>query len=222
MTAKQVPKPALSNEGQQALDHYGHHLRQDIDLQPATIRNYLGDLRLFIAWCERVWSDGHNTPQSFSAERVATPTLTRYRDYLQHDLKRKAATVNRYLISLKRYFNWATEVEIIARDPARAVKLVAQTSPAPRHLSDQEEADLVAAVSAGQNLRDYTLIVLMLHTGLRIGEVCNLKWEDVVIRPRSGQLHIWGKRNKYRQVPLNVTARKALEEYKEAILLEEG
>lgn len=30
--------------------------------------------------------------------------LTRYRDYLQHDLGRQPTTINRYLVSLKSYF----------------------------------------------------------------------------------------------------------------------
>jgi integrase/recombinase XerC len=68
-------------------------------------------------------------------------------------------------------------------------------------------------VTNNGNLRDLTLITLMLHTGLRVSEVCHLKWEHVVRRKRSGFLRVWGKRNKYREVPLNVTARKALEKY---------
>jgi integrase/recombinase XerD len=144
---------------------------------------------------------------------VATPTVTRYRDYLQHDLKRKPNTVNRYLVSLKRYFSWAIDMNLIPQDPTRPVKLVTQTSRPPRHLSDAEEEALVVAVTNSGNLRDLTLITLMLHTGLRVSEVCHLKWEHVVRRKRGGFLHVWGKRNKYREVPLNVTARKALEKY---------
>jgi integrase/recombinase XerC len=56
----------------------------------------------------------------------------------------------------------------------------------------------------------------MLHTGLRISEVCDLKWEHIVRRKRSGYLRVWGKRNKYREVPLNATARKALKSYEES------
>jgi len=150
-------------------------------------------------------------------EHIATPTLTRYRDYLQHELGRKPATVNRNLVSLKRYFGWATDTGLIGRDPSRVVKLVEQVPRPPRHLSDKEESDLVAAVAGGKNLRDYTLVVVLLHTGLRVGEACRLKWEHVTLRKRSGYLQVWGKRNKYREVPLNVTIRKALAAYKEAM-----
>jgi integrase/recombinase XerD len=205
-------KPTISAQAQQLLTTYERHLTEALDLRPATVRNYISDLRGFMAWCEQTWQ-ADNASLVFSLERVATPTVTRYRDYLQHEARRKPNTVNRYLVSIKRYFSWAIDEELIMRDPARPVKLVAQMLRAPRHLSDREEESLLTAVSRSGNLRDVTLITLMLHTGLRVSEVCNLKWEQVVWQKRSGYLRIWGKRNKYREVPLNVTARNALEKY---------
>jgi integrase/recombinase XerD len=211
---KRMIKTMVSPAAQQLLATYERYLTDVLDLRPATIRNYISDLRLFMAWCEQTWRDG-DPELVFSPERIATPTVTRYRDYLQHDLKRKPNTVNRYLVSLKRYFSWATDINLIPHDPTRPVKLVAQTTRPPRHLSDAEEESLITAVTNSGNLRDLTLITLMLHTGLRVSEVCHLKWEHVMRRKRSGFLRIWGKRNKYREVPLNITVRRALEKYEE-------
>ena len=56
-------------------------------------------------------------------------------------------------------------------------------------------------------------IVLLLHTGLRAREVCRLRRDQAKLGKRSGWLEIIGKRNKYREVPLNATARKVLEVY---------
>lgn len=103
--AKQSAKQTVSVEAEQLLTAYERHLTDVLDLRPVTIRNYVGDLRLFIAWCERNWQDEESSP-IFSPERVAMPTVTRYRDYLHHDLNRKPNTINRYLLSLKRYFGW--------------------------------------------------------------------------------------------------------------------
>lgn len=213
---KQAKTDPLSDAGRQALSRYQQYLQDEADLHPTTVRNYLGDLRLFMAWYE-AWGQAEAGDTAFSPERVATPTITRYRTYLQHELGRKPATVNRYLISIKGYFDWAVNEEHIRRDPARVVKLVEQTPRPPRHLSDKEESDLVAAATEGGNLRDYTLVVLLLHTGLRVGEACQLKWEHVTLRKRSGYLQVWGKRNKYREVPLNVTARKAMIAFKKTL-----
>lgn len=116
----------------------------------------------------------------------------------------KPASVNRSLISLKRYFGWVLQHHLISYDPSVAIKLVGQEESAPRHLDDQEEQALVAAVTKAGTLRDRVLIVLLLHTGLR---------DQVKLGKRSGLLEIMGKRNTYREVPLNATARKMLEEY---------
>lgn len=199
-------KPDLSALAQKAYKEYKHYLTTELDLRPATIRNYLSDVQQFMAWFEK------QHDQSFALDAVATPTLTAYREYLKHELKRKPTTINRYLVSLKRYFSWASLTEQIQRNPADPVKLVAETTTAPEQISDTQETKLMATVERENNQRDITLITLMLHTGLRVSEVCNLKWEHVVLQPRSGYLKIWGKRQKYREVPLNSTARKTLSE----------
>lgn len=206
-------KPRLSEAGQQALAEFERYLREEEDLSAPTLRNYLSDLHQFMAWCESTWEEGGESKQPFTPAAVATPAITRYRSYLQTVAQLKPATINRYLISLKRYFSWATDTGLIQRDPAKVVKLVEQEEQPPRHLTDQEENALVAAVTAGGSLRDRTVITLMLHTGLRAQEVCRLKRDDVQKGKRSGVLRIYGKRNKYREVPLNATARAALDEY---------
>jgi hypothetical protein len=47
--------PALSAAGREALDRYARYLHDELDLRPATVRNYLSDLRQFAAWCEAAW-----------------------------------------------------------------------------------------------------------------------------------------------------------------------
>jgi integrase/recombinase XerD len=208
---KRKAHPLLSRSGQEALASYEDWLREREDLTAASIRNYLSDLRHFIAWCETE-REAH-VHDCFTPQAITTPTLTRYRTYLQTIGRQKPASVNRALISLKRYFRWATQHHIITYDPSVAIKLVGQEESAPRHLDDQEERALVAAVTKAGNLRDRVLIVLLLHTGLRAREVCRLRCDQVKLGKRSGFLEIVGKRNKYREVPLNATARKVLEEY---------
>lgn len=205
--------PTLSDAGQQALAAYAAHLRDEVDVRPATLRNYLSDLRQFVAWCEATWSAGQESDVSFAPAAITTPLLTRYRAYSQRTLHLKPASINRALISIKRYCAWAVEAGILARDPAKVVKPVGQQTPAPRHLSDRDEEALLAAAGIAGTLRDRTVIVVMLHTGLRAGEVCGLSRIDVTLGKRSGSLRVTGKHNKEREVPLNATVRAALQEY---------
>ncbi|MEO8957123.1 MAG: phage integrase N-terminal SAM-like domain-containing protein, partial [Ktedonobacteraceae bacterium] len=101
--AKRAKQPVLSSVGEQVLAQYEQRLRVEEDLSSATIRNYLSDLRQFIAWCESLWQRSREDTRSFTPEAVTSPTLTHYRSYLQA-LQLKPNSINRSLISLKRYF----------------------------------------------------------------------------------------------------------------------
>lgn len=214
---KRLANPPLSALGEVALAQYRQVLHEQEDLASASRRNYLSDLRHFAAWyethCTRSTSDTTSLRADFDPRAITTPTLTSYRSYLQKALRQKPNSVNRALISLKRYFSWAIQKQLITYDPSTPVKLVGQEEGAPRHLGDQEEQALVTAVTKEGMLRDRTLIVLLLHTGLRAQEMCQLRQDQVKLGKRSGTLEVTGKRNKYREVPLNATARKVLEEY---------
>src|SRR5258708_609136 len=208
---KRSAHPPLSHAGHEALASYAHWLRERENLAPASIRNYLSDLHHFIAWYES--EREAQTNDCFTPQGSTTPAQTQYRTYLQTIGRQKPASGNRSLISLKRYFGWATQQHLITYDPSVAVKLVGQEESAPRYLDDQEEQALVAAVRSAGNLRDRVLIVLLLHTGLRARELCRLRRDQVRLGKRSGFPVILGERNTYREVPLNATARKMLEEY---------
>ena len=213
---KRKAQPMLSEDGQQTLDHYRQVLQQLEDLSPVTTRNYLSDLRQFIAWCEWSWCDGQEG-RSFTPQAIAPSLLMRYREYLQTTLNLKPSTVNRTLMSLKRYFVWTRKTQLIQADPASPIKFVPKEAAPPRHLSDEEEEALVSAVNAVGTLRDQTIITLLLHTGLRAQELCTLTRKQVHLSKRSGTLRILGKRKKVREVPLNTTARSVLNQYLETL-----
>jgi integrase/recombinase XerD len=210
---KRAKQPRLSDTGEQVLAQYERRLRIEEDLTTATIRNYLSDLRHFAVWCESVWKQEREEESPFTPRVVTTPTLTNYRTYLQQELHLKPNSVNRSLISLKRYFAWLLSTEQIRHDPAKVVKLEGEEVTSPRHLDDQEEQALVATVTETGSLRDRAIIVLMLHTGLRARELCTLTRAQVKFGKRSGTIVVHGKRNKYREIPLNATARAVLLAY---------
>jgi integrase/recombinase XerD len=201
---------SLSPSGRQELESYESYLREQRDISPTTIRNYLSDLRSFIAWYE---TSVNSAQISFQLKQITTPTLTHYRSYLQSKLKLAPASINRYLITLKSYFAWTVEGQKITTNPATVVKLIPLIKSSPRQISDTEESAIVSAVSNYGTSRDRTIIILMFHTGLRAAEVCQLKSEHIHLRKRSGYLEVYGKRNKYREVPLNATVRKVLLKY---------
>ncbi len=202
----------ISEQGEKVIADFIHMLETEEDLKPKTVKEYGGDLKHFIGWFESEQISEEIIP--FRIEDVATPTITRYRDVMQKEMKLKPATINRRLITLKRFFEWASAQGLIRRDPSKPVKLVPEEKASPRQMTEREEAALIAAVEHSGSIRDQTIITLMLHTGLRTMEICDLAPGDVIIGKRSGQVTVRsGKRNKQREVPLNATCRAILEKY---------
>jgi hypothetical protein len=79
---KRTAQPLLSPAAEQALAVYTRYLREEQDVIPATLRNYLSDLRQFLAWCETATAEHSEAPAMFALAQVTTPTLTRYRTHL--------------------------------------------------------------------------------------------------------------------------------------------
>jgi integrase/recombinase XerD len=213
---RRAAQPLLSGDGQLALEQYAQVLQHLEDLSPVTTRNYLSDLRQFIAWCECFWCDRQESC-SFTPQAIAPSLLMRYRQYLQTTLGLKPSTVNRTLMSLKRYFAWAKKTQLVQSDPTSLIKFLPKEASSPRHLNNEEEDALVAAVNATGTLRDQAIITLLLHTGLRAQELCTLTRQQVHLGKRNGTLRIVGKRKKVREVPLNITARSILNQYLEIL-----
>ena len=124
-------------------------------------------------------------------------------------------------MSLKRYFAWTQKTHLLQSDPASPIKFLPKEVSPPRHLDNDEEDALVAAVNATGTLRDQTIITLLLHTGLRAQELCTLTCQQIHLGKRQGTLRIVGKRKKVREVPLNTTARSILSQYLETLPLDE-
>jgi|SRR5579859_263497 len=62
---KRPAVPVLSLAGQQIWASYQAHLQEHQDLAAASRRNYLSDLRQFIAWCEDQWVGTSVAPVGF-------------------------------------------------------------------------------------------------------------------------------------------------------------
>lgn len=186
------------------------------DRSPKTVRSYLSDLAQFATWFEQT-NGTAVTPQA------VTPTdLREYRQFMLVTQRLAANTINRRLAALSTYLAWGVESGVLEYNPAQKVKGVGKQTLAPKWLTKTDQGRLERLVEADlQNARtepakrwakrDYALIMLMLHTGLRAGEVCALTQGDLTISDRKGQIVVQaGKGSKQRTLPLNQPAREAL------------
>lgn len=191
------------------------------DNAPLTIRGYLADLAHFARWFQQT------NGEALTPERLTPTDVREYKQFLLAVEHRKASTVNRRLAALSAFARWAQGAGLIHSDPTERIKSVAQEMLAPKWLDRNEQYALQRAIERDLQLarmrytkrvitrqRDAALVVFMLHTGLRLGEIIALRLGDLQISERKGSVLVrQGKGSKQRTVPLNAEARKALREW---------
>ncbi|NUU78397.1 tyrosine-type recombinase/integrase [Paenibacillus xylanilyticus] len=198
-------------QGELVVQEFIHMLTNKGELTPKTLREYASDLKHFTEWYK---GSAAAKEHLMRIEDVDTSTLTSYRDHSQNVLQLKPSTINRRLITLKRFFKWAAAESRISSDPSKPLKFIPEDKVSPRRMTAMEEQSFLSAVEQGNSLRDQTILTLMFHTGLRTMEVCNLEPVDIELGKRSGQLTVRAdKRNGQRKIPLNKTCNLMLKKY---------
>ena len=109
------------------------------------------------------------------------------------------------LTQLKAFYRWMHETGQVLDNPVTSVTAVTVVKQAPKWLTRNEQNHLIRTVRKHGNLRELTLITLMLNTGLRVQEVADLRLDDLQVGERNGKLIVRkGKCGRRRKVPLNV------------------
>jgi integrase/recombinase XerC len=191
------------------------------DVSPLTASGYLCDLRHFASWFEQ--SNG----EQLTVQRITPTDVKEYKQFLLVVERRKASTVNRRLAALSALAKWARQTGQIQVDPTEHIKGVANVARGPKWLDKHQQFALNRTIENDLQLsrmkypkrwltrrRDASLVLFLLHTGLRLSELVGLRMEDVSISDRKGSVLVQhGKGGKQRSVPLNSEARKALQEW---------
>ncbi|MEG6617466.1 tyrosine-type recombinase/integrase [Peptococcaceae bacterium 1198_IL3148] len=189
------------------IDIFKEHLL-DEDKSIKTINGYISDLKDFLVWFEK--SNGF----SAGAKDITSIDLREYRQYLLNK-GLAVSTINRRLAAIRKYLTWANEKGLLPTGlPALPKELKDNSSKtAPRSLTKKQQDEFLKVVERGSNIRDIAIITLFINTGLRNSELCSLQIRDIDVSARSGWLTVQGKGNKFRKIPLNNEARKALQNY---------
>lgn len=185
---------------------FGLRLVED-ERSPHTRAGYRADLDAFARWFRERYSEEP------TLESLVASELREWKTYLREQLGREPATVNRKLSAVRSFLTWAAEAGRI--EPVVTPKSIRQVRPAPRWLARRDQKALLRAVERSGQPRDIAVVRLFLHTGLRVAELVALRWGDISVSERKGELTVRaGKGRKQRTVPLNVEARAALLELK--------
>lgn len=123
-------------------------------------------------------------------------------------------SISRKLNSTKTFFRFLKIQEFISDDPAAVVEHPKFETKPPRILSPIEYRALRDA--ARDDTRIAAIIETLLQTGIRIGELANLRIDDVFLSEgtKEGHLYVRPQENRLeRTVPLNKAAESALKKY---------
>jgi len=125
----------------------------------------------------------------------------------RHQKGKAPATINRELSVLSKIFTVAIRLEEAESNPCQNVERFALDNQRVRYLTEEEENRLFKAIGDDQLLRD--VVTVALHTGMRRGEIFNLKWFDVDFG--RGTLQVLKTKTKLnRSIPMNTRVREVL------------
>ena len=172
-------------------------------LRPKTMQSYEQTLRLFERWC---LEDEEITEPS----QVREATIRRYicsleergkytlyvnekgkeRNYPERRRDYRAdisiTTINNYIRNLKAFYGWFSyEVNVI--NPMERVKQLKNERQPQEFLTDEELSKLTKGLDLSyfSEHRDFTIIMLLLDTGMRIGECLKITIDDIDINERA-------------------------------------
>lgn len=177
---------------------------------PKTIEWYRASLGKFAAWLGS--SDHPQNPEDWTANTLRAYVVALRRMPKPDGLPLSATSVATYTRSLRAFCRWLEVEEFASANPMAKVKAPTAPKLVKPVLSNDEARAVLLAAKAGRNgLRDEALMLFLLDTGARAGEVCGLREADIEWGQRLAKLY--GKGAKERYVPFSAPTMKAMQRY---------
>ena len=169
------------------------------ELDAKTIKAYRIDLTQFFFY---VQSD---EPEKEAIEQYITELHKKY----------KQKTIKRKIASIKAFYSYLEEEELVEQNPFRKIKVkFKETIILPRIIPREEIKQLLnyiyvslsslSGIQYKHTLRDAAVIEVFFATGARVYEISNIRAESINLN--SGLIRIMGKGGKERYIQINKTA----------------
>ena len=191
---------------------------------PATIEDYLSDLKLFFRVYKHLKTDRDKPLEEISIDDIDIPFLagvTRTEvyavfNYLVSERGNKVCARARKLSALKSFYKYLTVTENLLREnPVRDIDAPKQAQRLPKHLTLEECVLLLRTIAGDEGsptrARDFAMVTLFLNCGMRLSELVGISTTDIDRNMQS--LRVIGKGNKERIIYLNDACRDALNAY---------
>lgn len=187
-----------------AIQAFLSYLRVERRMSAHTLDAYQRDLAALTQWCADNGID--------DAQAVATDQL---RDFIAAEHRRglAAKSLQRRLSACRSFYAWLLKNGTIKTSPAAGLRAPKAPRKLPQVLDADEAVQLVELpTDAPLGLRDRALLELFYSSGLRLSELCALRWRDLDMA--SGMVLVHGKGNRERAVPVGSHALGALQEWR--------
>lgn len=149
-----------------------------------------------------------------SIEEIKNITKHDLEEYIKHlsDIGRATTTISRNVASIKAFFAYLYDEEIMKSNPSVGVKAPKIIKKVPEILTVSQVDALLEQPSKNspKELRDKAMLELLYATGMRVTELITLKMDDVNLAQEYVVCH---DRKKERIVPFGSDAKKALVRY---------
>jgi len=182
---------------------------------PYTIKAFLGDLHLLAGFF----------PPDTPVGSISTQDLNRFLTWLQKERNVPCSpkSLARRITSIKAFFRWLTQSGRIPFDPAEKLLQQSVISPLPLILTEEEQEKAIEAATKHRtaqkpDARPYTLLMLLLTTGIKKGECLALNLNHIDLENPSGKVLFIrysssGSRYKERKITLSDDWAEAYKEY---------
>lgn len=185
------------------LEDYRNELLQN-GKSKNTIDAYTRNITMFLKWIESI------TEEPFNNVITQMDTLT-YSKYLTEQ-KLSLNSINSKITAITNYADYLAEHGYMPYIKVSRKK--GHSDPKVEVLEKNELYKYLRDTISSGNRLHIAIVQLILNTGIRESELCNLELDDITISERKGSMIIRsGKGDKYRELPLNKDARHALSDY---------
>lgn len=186
-----------SNEAIPLIHDFCHWLKEQ-KKSPNTITTYKREIERFQEWLQEKQSD---------INHVTKDDIQEYIDFLEQQHK-SVATIDKTAGAIRTFAKFLEKPELIF-----GIKLEPVIKEEIETLSSDQYELLLTQVKDDGNLRDIAIVYLLLHTGLRVSELCSLNRSNINFLKNE---LIVEKGEERRSIPLSNDAKAHLENYLEA------
>lgn len=131
------------------------------------------------------------------------------------------STLKRRIVSLKKFYSFMLEKEVIKMNPFINIKSPKIDKKLPDFLYEEEIKKLFEENKTRTDIyvsRDQAIIELLFASGLRVSELCSIKLNNIQLKQRF--IRVLGKGKKERIVPFSMSAQSAIDTYMKTLRIE--